>query len=323
MRNYLRRRRWPLAILAVIVVVALAAGWLLLGDLPAPTAEGLQAARPSTFILARDGQLLYEVIADESKQTPLTFGEIPPACWQATVAVEDSRFFQHPGFDPAAIVRAAWQNRQYGGIVSGASTITQQLARTTLMTSEERHEPSLRRKLREAWLAFRIELLLSKEEVLAAYLNQVYYGNFANGLEAAAQSYFGKPARALDLAECSMLAGLIQNPAMHSPLHNLDGAQARQGVVLDLMVETNSITAEQADLARAEQLHFRGQSLQHRSPALRQSGRAATGAAGRGGCGAARGIARHHHARSGLAAAGRSHRSASPAATGRRPGRSA
>ena len=256
MRNYLRGRRWPLAILLVIFMVALAAGRLLLGDLPAPTVGGLQAARPSTLILASDGQLLYEVIADESKQTPLTFAQIPPVCWRATVAVEDSRFFQHPGFDPAAIARAAWQNRQQSAIVSGASTITQQLARTTLMTSEERHEPSLRRKLREAWLAFRIELLLSKEEVLAAYLNQVYYGNFANGLEAAAQSYFGKSARALDLAECSMLAGLIQNPAMHSPLHNLEGAQARQGLVLDLMVENNNITPEQADLARAEQLHF-------------------------------------------------------------------
>lgn len=249
------KRPWLLALLALAVALGLA-GYRLVGDLPAPTPANLAAARPSTLILDRHGRLLYEVIGDGGKHTPLAFEQIPPACWQATVAVEDSRFFHHIGVDPLAIARAAYINWRHGAILSGASTITQQLARNTLMSPAERHQPTLRRKLREAWLAWQIELRYTKPEILAHYLNQVYYGNFAYGLEAAAHAYFGKSARELDLAECSLLAGLLQNPAAYNPLLNLEAARYRQATVLNLMVQAGYITRRDAELALAETLRF-------------------------------------------------------------------
>ncbi|HSN74843.1 MAG TPA: transglycosylase domain-containing protein, partial [Anaerolineae bacterium] len=255
MTSLFKRRKAPLLIL-IFLFALLAFGAWLVGDLPAPTRENLAAARPSTLLYDRHGQLLFEAIGDQGKQRPLHFEQIPPACWQATVAIEDSRFFHHPGVDPLAIGRAAVQNLRSGVVVSGASTITQQLARTTLMTADERYEQSLRRKLREAWLALLIELRYSKEEVLAMYLNQVYYGNFANGLEAAAHSYFGKSARELDLAECSLLGGLVQNPEVYNPLYNLESARWRQSNVLAAMVLHGYIARGEAEMALAEGLQF-------------------------------------------------------------------
>ena len=249
-------RRRALLIIAGLLLAVLAFGYWLVGDLPAPTRANLAAARPSTLLYDRHGQLLFEAIGDQGKQRGLSFEQIPAACWQATVAVEDSRFFQHPGVDPLAIGRAAGQNWRSGTVVSGASTITQQLARTTLMTTEERYQQSLRRKLREAWLALLIELRYSKQEVLAMYLNQVYYGNFAYGLDAAAHGYFGKSAADLDLAECSLLAGLVQNPEVYNPIYNLESARWRQSNVLAAMVLHGYSARSEAELALAERLQF-------------------------------------------------------------------
>lgn len=250
------RRRRALLIFAATCLAVLAFGYWLVGDLPAPTRANLAAARPSTLLFDRHGQLLFEAIGDQGKQRSLSFEQIPAACWQATVAVEDSRFFHHPGIDPLAIGRATVQNWRSGTVVSGASTLTQQLARTTLMTAEERYEQSLRRKLREAWLALLIELRYTKEEVLAMYLNQVYYGNFAYGLEAAAHGYFSKSAAELDLAECSLLAGLVQNPEVYNPIYNLESARWRQSNVLAAMVLHGYIDRREAELALAERLQF-------------------------------------------------------------------
>lgn len=262
MRND-KRILWVVMWIVVAATIAVAGigAWRigprwLLADLPTPTTEALAPIQPSTLILDRQGQVLYEVIPETGKQTPLSIDEIPAACWQATVAVEDSRFFEHPGFDPLAILRAAWQNWRNGAIVSGASTLTQQLARNALMSPEERYETSLRRKLREAWLAWHIERRYSKEDILALYHNQIYYGNFSYGLEAAAQAYYGKSARELDLAECSLLAGLPQSPATYNPLLNELKARQRQATVLDLMVAHGYITRKEAELALAEQLQF-------------------------------------------------------------------
>ncbi|MEA3338087.1 MAG: transglycosylase domain-containing protein [Chloroflexota bacterium] len=251
------KRPWLLIAATLIALTCLIlAGYWLVGDLPAPTADNLRAVTASTLIFDRNGQLIYESIGKEGKQTPLSFDEMPEACWHATVAVEDSRFFLHPGVDLLAIGRAAWLNWRNGGIVSGASTLTQQLARNTLMTTEERYEQSFRRKLREAWLALRIEQRFSKQDILAYYHNQVYYGNFAHGLEAAAQAYFGKSARELDLAECSLLAGLPQNPPGYNPLHHLEAARLRQSTVLGQMILNDLVSREEAELALAETLHF-------------------------------------------------------------------
>jgi membrane peptidoglycan carboxypeptidase len=254
--SFFSRRRWALPTLAASLLALLAFGYWLVGDLPAPTPQNLAAVRPSTLLYDRQGQLLFEAIGDQGKQRSLSFEQIPAACWQATVAVEDSRFFHHPGVDLLAIGRAAIQNLRSGTVVSGASTITQQLARNTLMSAEERYEQSLRRKLREAWLALLIELRYDKQEVLAMYLNQVYFGNFAYGLEGAAHSYFGKSAGELDLAECSLLAGLVQNPEVYNPIYNLESARWRQSNVLAAMVGNGTSSRGEAELALAERLQF-------------------------------------------------------------------
>jgi membrane peptidoglycan carboxypeptidase len=141
-----------------------------------------------------------------------------------------------------------------GEALAGGSTITQQVARNLLLDDAERGERSLRRKLREAFLAWRLTNYFTKDEVLAFYLNQTYYGGMAYGLEAAAQTFFGKPAAQLDLAECAMLAGLPQAPAIYNPYTDLAAARARQSIVLRLMEQDGYITTEQRQLAEREAL---------------------------------------------------------------------
>ena len=152
----------------------------------------------------------------------------------------------NPGVDAWAILRAVWINLRGGEVLSGGSTITQQLARNLLMSPEERYERTLTRKLREAVLAWRIARHYSKDEILELYLNEIYFGNMAYGVEAAAQAYFGKDVRDLDLAECAMLAGLPQAPAYTTHWKIWQAPKRRQAVVLDLMVKHGYITEEQA-----------------------------------------------------------------------------
>jgi len=172
------------------------------------------------------------------------------------VATEDASFYENPGVDAWAVLRAVWINLRGGQVLAGGSTITQQVARTLLLEPEERAEKSLRRKLRETVLAWRLTQRYTKDEILALYLNQTYYGNLAYGVEAAAQTYFGKHVEELDLAECALLAGLPQAPALYNPLEHPEAAKARQSVVLNLMAKQGYITAAQAEQARREPLHF-------------------------------------------------------------------
>jgi membrane peptidoglycan carboxypeptidase len=147
-------------------------------------------------------------------------------------------------------------NLRGGEILSGGSTITQQLARNLLLSPQERTQVTLTRKLREAILAWRLARTYSKDEILTLYLNETYYGNLTYGIEAASRAYFGKHATELDLAECAMLAGLPQSPANYNPLQNPQLAKARQQIVLDLMLRQQFITPEQADSARTEKLGY-------------------------------------------------------------------
>ncbi|HIQ04196.1 MAG TPA: PBP1A family penicillin-binding protein, partial [Anaerolineae bacterium] len=237
--------------------IVIGGAYLALTCLPGPDDLTQNVAPPSSLILDRNGRLLYEVIPPNAgKNTPILLDQIPVACRQATIATEDRRFCRHPGVDPIAIIRAAWQNWRAGYTVSGGSTITQQLARNLFLSPQERIERSLRRKLWEAWLALNLERRYSKDEILTLYLNQTYYGHFAFGIEAAAQAYFGKSAQELDLAECALLAGLPQYPTGYNPLQNLDAARYRQGIVLDLMVKEKYISRSEAELARREPLQF-------------------------------------------------------------------
>ena len=254
------RRLW--VTVAVLLGLALVAGvgcyaWLFAG-LPSPrSADGLtkHAAAPSSVVYDRYGRLLFEMPPPHGgRHSPVLLDEVPEALRQATISTEDASFYRNPGVDAVAIVRAVWINLRGGEVLSGGSTITQQLARNLLLTADERGERTLRRKLREAALAWRLARRYSKDEILALYLNETYYGNMAYGVQAAAQAYFGKDVRDLDLAECALLAGLPQAPALYNPLENLDAAKARQAVVLDLMVEEGLLGADEARLAKAERL---------------------------------------------------------------------
>ncbi len=269
MTTILRRARRPfLRAIAGVVLLWAIAWFALFSDLPPVRAVEERSVRATTQILDRNGLVLYEVMdPNAGKQFDLSLDAIPPACINATLATEDRRFYSHFGVDPIAVVRALYQNlRADGDIVSGGSTITQQVARTLLLGPDERYTQSLRRKLREAWLAFKLEARYTKDEILALYLNQTYYGNFAFGMEAAAQVFFGKPAAQMSQGECALLAGLVQYPTGYNPLVEPDYAKARQLTVLRLMREAGFIDATQQAAIGAEPLRYRSRLFDIQAP---------------------------------------------------------
>ena len=256
----MHRNRWHFILpAAALLMAALAAGCAAFAALADPPRLAGETRAASILITDRHGRTLYEAIdPNGSKQVPVPLDEIPPACRHATIATEDSRFYTHPGVDLLGIARALWQSWRKDEPIAGTSTLTQQLARNLYLSEAERTERTLRRKLREAWLAWRLERTHTKDELLALYLNTTYYGHFATGIEAAAQAYFGVHARELDLAQCALLAGLPQSPTAYNPIENLEAAQNRQAVVLRLMVRHGAITAAQAEEAGGERLAFAG-----------------------------------------------------------------
>lgn len=250
-----RLRLWLLgAILALLIV---GAGGIFLLRPITPERLLAQAPRPATQILDRHGRLLYEILDPATgRHHPTALSQVPLYLQQATIATEDATFYDNPGVDAWAILRAAWINIRGGEVLAGGSTITQQVARTLLLSPEERTQRTLRRKLEESLLAYRLARQHSKDEILTLYLNHTYYGSLAYGVEAAAQTYFGKPVSELGLAECALLAGLPQSPALYSPLTHYESAKERQEVVLGLMAKQGYITDEQAAEAKNETLHF-------------------------------------------------------------------
>lgn len=261
--------RLALACLALAAAGTVLAAWWLLRDLPDPATIHRRAEGPTAKIYDRHGNLLFEILPPEAtagRRTPVPFERLPLALRQATIATEDAGFYTHPGVDWRGILRAARINLRAGRLAAGGSTITQQVARSLLLDAEERQSRSIRRKLREIVLALRLERRLSKAEILTLYLNQSYYGNLAYGAEAAAQSYFGKHVWELDTAECALLAGLPQAPALYNPLTDLAAAKARQADVLRLMVKAGYLSPEEAELATAERLHFAATSFPIEAP---------------------------------------------------------
>ena len=176
----------------------------------------------------------------------LTLDRISPWLPKAVIAVEDRRFYQHPGIDPIGIGRAFVRNIQAGRVVEGGSTISQQLAKLVFLTPER----SLLRKIKEALYTLWIEARFSKAEILELYLNRVYLGSGAYGVDAAARRYFAKPASDLSLAEAAMLAGLIRAPSRYAPTRDLELAQTRAALVLDSMADVGSITGAEASAAK-------------------------------------------------------------------------
>ena len=235
------------------VAALLAYAALYLAPLP-----GAPATRPlpdSTKILDREGRVLYDSAGPaDAHHTFIPLGEMPAHLKQALIATEDAGFYRHPGVDVRAVVRAALTDLRYRELRSGGSTITQQLARNLYFEPEERSSKSPLRKIREAVLALRLDRSLSKDEVLEEFLNRVYFGNLAYGVEAAARTYFGKSARDLDLAESALLAGLLQSPTAYDPFTEMDAAKARQRTVLTRMLDEGYVTRAGADAAWAEPL---------------------------------------------------------------------
>ncbi len=194
----------------------------------------------TTRILDRNGNVLYEIIdPNAGRRTYVSLDKISPYVVAATIATEDKDFYSHPGFDPWAIMRALWENYRTGGQGGGASTITQQLARNLLLSPEERVQRTYTRKAREIILAAEITRRYSKDEILELYLNENYYGNLAYGIEAAAETYFGKSASELTLAEASFLAGLPQSPSVYDIYTNRDVTLTRNQQVLVLMFQAS------------------------------------------------------------------------------------
>lgn len=239
----------------------------IVGDLPSPDKVVARDLFQSTYIYDRNGVLLYELIDPQGgRRHVVPLSEIPQDLINATLATEDANFYNHPGFDLRAVARAAVDNLLGREIVSGASTITQQLIRNTLMSTEQRYERTYTRKIKEIILAYRIEQQYSKDQILEWYLNEINYGNLSYGIEAAAQSYFGKPAKELNLAESALLAGIPQRPRDLNPLTNPTAAKARQAEVLDLMVRHGFISAAQAEAAKSAPLNFAAQQFDIKAP---------------------------------------------------------
>jgi penicillin-binding protein 1A len=259
-----KKRRRHAAIVAIVLVVAVggiaAAGFggaaafeasCSLSELR-PVSTGPQGGPANTFVYAANGSLLGSIPADKNRQ-PVALSQMSPWMAKATVAIEDRRFYKHGGVDYKGIVRAAVRDLRAGKVVQGGSTITQQLVRN-LYISRQR---TFRRKIKEACLAIKLARNKSKDWILGSYMNAVYYGNHAYGIEAAAQTYFSRRARTLTLDQSALLAGLPQAPSVFDPIHQPLDALERRDDVLRAMLENGSLTHRQFASAIADRdLHL-------------------------------------------------------------------
>ena len=244
--------------LALCVGVGGLAGILWIATRDLPTFDSFQDYHPSLVsrVYADNGELIGQFFIERRLYTPID--KIPKAFTQAVIATEDTRFFDHPGLDIVGIGRAAWTNLKKGGRFQGASTITQQLARALFLSPERTYQ----RKIKELILAVKMEWVLTKEQILEMYLNQIYFGHGAYGVAAAALTYFDKNVSDLSLPESAFLAGLPKAPNTYSPYRNPDLAKSRKELVLGRMVEAGYITNEEAQAAMATTLAYRHQSIE-------------------------------------------------------------
>ena len=241
-------RRWHIAygltLAAIWVGVGLAAVLAFFAaDLPSTDGLWRPERTHAVTLVDVNGRLIARRGIDSG--LPVTLQDLPPFVPQAVLASEDRRYYSHFGLDFRGLSRAAWVNMQAGRVVQGGSTITQQLAKN-LFLKPERTYP---RKIQEALLAVYLEMSFSKDEILAIYLNRVYFGAGAYGIDAAARRYFNKPASRLTLVEASILAGLLKAPTRYSPVNGIELAQERAKLVLAAMVDVGFITVEQRDEA--------------------------------------------------------------------------
>ena len=243
-----KRLFWICALLLILIVAGGGCGFIsaTLSNLP-----DVSNVRPSASSQIYDvhGNLITTVHSTENR-LPVPLKDVPKDLQNAFVATEDSRFYSHHGIDPVGILRAVWVNLVHSGVSEGGSTITQQLARNAFLSQDR----TFKRKISEALLALKIEQHYTKDEILEMYMNQIYFGQGAYGVQSAAHVYFGKDASQLTLAQAALIAGLPQSPNYYSPFNDLEASKKRQAVVLGQMVKYGYITQEQADEARQADL---------------------------------------------------------------------
>jgi penicillin-binding protein 1A len=237
-----RRRRWALLLYAIGGVILVTLLWLIV---TAPLSRALEPLDdPAILLLSQEGRPIARRGAIKEEPVDVTrLNSLTPA---AFVAIEDRRFYRHWGIDPRGVGRAMIANLRAGGVRQGGSTITQQLAKTSFLSSDR----SLKRKAQEVIIAFWLEAWLTKQEILSRYLSSVYFGDGVYGLRAAARHYFNRSPENLTLAQSAMLAGLVQAPSRLAPTHNLKLAQARSRLVLRAMADTGVISRRRAASTR-------------------------------------------------------------------------
>ncbi|QQG45921.1 MAG: transglycosylase domain-containing protein [Candidatus Niyogibacteria bacterium] len=254
-RNLLKKTKkiFFYGIAAAVLFVGSLSVWALTLDIPDFEAFDQRKVVQSTKIYDRSGDILLYDIHNDIRRTVVAFGEIPPGVKNATVAMEDSNFYNHYGISFLAIMRAAFVDVIYGGVHQGGSTITQQLVKKALLTDEQ----TITRKLKELVLALKVERAFSKEQILGFYLNEIPYGSSAYGIAAAAETFFGKKLRDITLAESTYLASLPNAPTFYSPYgpHQKE-LNERKNLVLKRMLDLGFITQDEADKAEREEVKF-------------------------------------------------------------------
>ena len=260
------QKNWKALILIIISLTGLIFTWLIILAFSLPNPENFESRtiNQSTKIFARDQKTILYEIHGEEKRTVIRFNEIPEVIKKATLAAEDAEFYQHPAFDIKGIIRGVIINPIFRGTsIQGGSTITQQLVKNTLLTPER----TVTRKIKEIFLAIKLERKYTKDEILGFYLNQIPYGSNAYGIESAAKTFFGKSVGNITLPEATLLVSLPKAPSFYSPYgSHQDRLKERQSYVLDRMAEFGWITEQDAEEAKKEDLAFSKQRFPIKAP---------------------------------------------------------
>lgn len=252
----LRRIRLFIA-LCLVVFAGLGFGYIFAAYQSLPAVGNNMRPAVSSQVFDSHGRLITTLHSDQNR-LPIDINKVPQNLQNAFIAAEDNRFYEHIGIDPIGIFRAIFANLTNRGIAQGGSTITQQLAKNAFLSQEQ----TLKRKIQEAMLALEIEHKYSKKEILEMYMNQIYFGQGAYGIQTAAKTYFNKDVNELTLTQCAMLAGLPKSSNYYSPFNNLNEAKKRKNVVLDQMVKYGYVSAAEAEDAKNQDL---GLSKSHQS----------------------------------------------------------
>jgi len=265
------RRKILLMMIILSVLIGTVSGFAFWAISDLPSTSMLQEYIPleSSMVFSSDGKVLAEFYLE--RRTFIPYYQIPDHVKKAFIAVEDVRFYNHPGVDFIGVMRALWHDIKAGGVVEGGSTITQQLARMLFLKPDK----SIKRKIKEAALSILIEQRYTKDEILGMYLNQAYFGTRAYGIEAASQTYFGKTTKELSIADAALLASMPKAPSIYSPFKNPEKAKFRRAIALRQMVDSHLITEAQSEEAENVPLpqnpHFRKYDAPYFIETLRQN----------------------------------------------------